>query len=382
MTKKIKLFVGCSLIVAMCVLSSGCSTNNQKDEDLSYDSTKTEWSNEVIADNLIADFDIGDEVITDAYTYSCKRIPVSVQTIKNTFFDDVSATEVETRLYDQDVPELGYIEFLTSEDGLNITSSLYGTDAEASSYNFYTYFLSADSEAWGNNNVPVALGTEEELEYLSKISVEEQIRSGLKQLFSDIEVSSMKFFTLSTDYLTTLQEKDLDALSQEEDTFWYDKAKQYERNWEEDGAYYVFVEMKMDQIAINEELSTFFSNDINLETYSATFIYNKDGCVYVKLPSAWEIENKKNENIISVAQAVEALKTDVTSVILTEENIIDEAQLQYVVLEKPGNAIIEIRPMWIFNSKVLIESEKTEGQSIQEYYEQIYVDAVTGEVLR
>ena len=83
--------------------------------------------------------------------------------------------------------------------------------------------------------------------------------------------------------------------------------------------------------------------------------------------------------IVTVAQALKSLKDDLTSIILTDEKTIKDAQFRYVMISTSDNKKIEIRPVWIFDVMVKLEQKNKDDDNGEEIY---MVDAVTGEVLR
>lgn len=122
------------------------------------------------------------------------------------------------------------------------------------------------------------------------------------------------------------------------------------------------------------------ANGQQLRGYSATFIYNKNGCVFADIPELLQVKQSQEESIISVSQALDTLKRDITSVILTDENVIENAKLQYVLVYVSSSTELEILPMWVFEGKVLIETNKGD-LGVMEVYENYFVNAITGEVL-
>ena len=68
-----------------------------------------------------------------------------------------------------------------------------------------------------------------------------------------------------------------------------------------------------------------------------------------------------------------------TSIILTDEKTIKDAQFRYVMISTSDNKKIEIRPVWIFDVMVKLEQKNKDDDNGEEIY---MVDAVTGEVLR
>lgn len=101
--------------------------------------------------------------------------------------------------------------------------------------------------------------------------------------------------------------------------------------------------------------------------------------VYVDFSSVIKVKNRKEDEIVTVAQALKSLKDDLTSIILTDEKTIKDAQFRYVMISTSDNKKIEIRPVWIFDVMVKLEQKNKDDDNGEEIY---MVDAVTGEVLR
>lgn len=112
-------------------------------------------------------------------------------------------------------------------------------------------------------------------------------------------------------------------------------------------------------------------------------IYSQKGCVYLNFPCAIEKEDESAEetNLITVADAVQSLKKDMTSIILTDKNLIEEAELVYVPLGTLSSQELELLPMWVFKIQTSTETEKNGEKKTVTNYSYAYVDAGTGEVL-
>ena len=85
----------------------------------------------------------------------------------------------------------------------------------------------------------------------------------------------------------------------------------------------------------------------------------------------------------ALCAALEALKEDMSLIILTHDYRIEGAEIKYFVINTPSKLEFEIRPIWVFDSKVKIEVVDEAGETVYEINpENFYVDAVTSEVLR
>ena len=62
-----------------------------------------------------------------------------------------------------------------------------------------------------------------------------------------------------------------------------------------------------------------------------------------------------------MAQAVKSLKDDLTSIILTDEKTIKDAQFRYVMISTSDNKKIEIRPVWIFDVMIKLEQKNKDN---------------------
>lgn len=79
--------------------------------------------------------------------------------------------------------------------------------------------------------------------------------------------------------------------------------------------------------------------------------------MYVDFSSVIKVKNRKEDEIVTVAQALKSLKDDLTSIILTDEKTIKDAQFRYVMISTSDNKKIEIRPVWIFDVMVKLEQK-------------------------
>lgn len=366
------------MIMSVIVGLTGCA---EKKGNKPIDEKQKSWSSEKLDENLVADFDAQNIDIDKAYVYECERTPLSVEIIKDSFFySDKSEVKQEKRYFDEEDKSMGEVYTITSENGLDIVSTCEMTCGKTTEATYYRNFLACDIEAWDENNMPVNLGTDETLYFLDKSDVEEDIKKGLAKLMPDFEVKKMNFFTLTHEYLNEIQNKELDMLKQEDDKSWYEQEKEMARDWkEEEGAYYVTVEMGLDGMSVNSTNVQELTDGSEIAHLVVTMIYNKEGCVYLNVSESIGIKNKSSKEIISVAKALDNLKDDITEVILTEENVIESAELEYVPICVSSKLDAEILPMWVFKKTVQRENEKQ--KKIVEEYEYYYVNAVSGEVI-
>lgn len=382
MKKTVKGIIVSVLVNAICFSIVGCSVESSETVNTDLDLEQTEWENQKLDEMLIADFEVEGETEGAAFEYMCERTAISLEGIKNAFFySDTSEMEYSKRYESPNEPRFGYVYFGTSQEGLSITSNYSGSRGSTNEAEMYRHFLGYDPDGWGTDGKPEQLGTSEDLSFLDKNAIEMEIKEGLNKLIPYVEIEKVNFYTLSADYLNEIQSITLEDIKKYNDPSWYAKEKEYEREWKyEEGAYYVTVEMSMDGIAIKEYLNDMLADETRLGGYKATFIYNKNGCVYADLPMLLEVKQSQEESIISVSQALDELKKDITSVILTNENVIEDAKLQYVLVYVSSSTELEILPMWVFEGKVLIETNKGD-LGVVEVYESYFVNAITGEVL-
>ena len=361
---------------------TGCSTEHTGIESYSLEFEQSEWENQKLDENVVANFKVESENVSSAFVYECKEIAISIEGIREAFFySDTSKIEYSKHYESPDEPKFGYVYSGISQAGLKITSNYRGSRGSTNEAEMYRHFLGYAPEGWGTDGKPKQLGTTEELLFLEKNAIEMEITEGLNKLIPYVELEDINFYTLSADYLNEIQNLTLENIKKYNDPNWYAEEKEYEKDWKyEEGAYYVTVGMSMDGIAVKEYLNDMLVDERRLGGYKAIFIYNKNGCVYADLPMYLEIKFSREEPIISVSQALQALKEDITSVILTNENVIEDAKLQYVLVYVSSSTELEILPMWVFEGKVLIETNKGDF-GVMEVYESYFVNAITGEVL-
>lgn len=361
------LLVGTSLL--------GCS----KTEKVTYDETKSNWNNETLDENVVANFQA--ELIDTSYIYKAKYKALEVQKMKDIFFEnDTSKVEIEKYLYSQEYEEFGYIEYLHSATGTEITTAFDGVHGYTKEYPYYTNFFSADmnDSIYNEKTKRDNLGTDEELSFLTKNDMEKDIREKIEQLDIDFEIGEIYIRTLSSEYLNQIQEKAIQEQAEiEEDEKTYDSS--LIRDWkEEDGAYYVVIESVKDGVPLNGTVFVECSNGTMISPYRMNCIINKDGIQYVDF-SYVEITEKEECDLISADHAVKSLKEDITSVIVTDKYLIENAVLCSTIVMEMGTTEVSLKPVWMFDvSTEEIEKSNDERSSFVEYY---LVDAVTGEVL-
>lgn len=371
--------VGIFLIIALASMFV-CGCNNNSKTSNNYNKAQKEWKREKLDDKLVADFKADNIPRKNYNSYEVEYTLVPVKKIKDIFFDkDKSKTSItkEEREDDSDMEEL------TSENGLYIYSTIEGTNGRTKESDYYRAFLGYDSDAWDVNNMPTNLGTEDELSFLSKKKLDEKIEKRIKEILPGFSVGNFNVRSLTSDYLNSIQnkyfeeaEKSSDEMIREE----YKEQQQWKKNWrKKDDAYYVVAELSLDGININSGETMELSNGKNINPVYITIIYNKNGFVYVDFSSVIKVKNRKEDEIVTVAQALKSLKDDLTSIILTDEKTIKDAQFRYVMISTSDNKKIEIRPVWIFDVMVKLEQKNKDDDNGEEIY---MVDAVTGEVLR
>ena len=99
----------------------------------------------------------------------------------------------------------------------------------------------------------------------------------------------------------------------------YKEQQQWKKNWrKKDDAYYVVAELSLDGINIIVVRLWSCLMEKTLILFILTIIYNKNGFVYVDFSSVIKVKNRKEDEIVTVAQALKSLKDDLTSIILTE----------------------------------------------------------------
>lgn len=380
MSRKVILI---SLLSMLCVSILGCSTTENEEKTSSFDSSQTAWESEALDDNLIADFQADDTLTGVAASFEAERTNVPIEQMQEQFFyHDVSAKQITQQYLVPEDTSFGYIYNMTSENGLQIFTSCEGGKGKTEEAEAYKHFLGYISEAWDDSGNPDKLGTDEVLSFLDKDLIETEIKNGLSIFLPEMDITKVSFYTLTGAYLNEVQNNAMEEIKKYNDQSWYEKEKGYCKEWnEEDGAYYITVEMSLDNIPIKNALNYELSDGKHLRGYSATFIYNRNGCVFAELPELLKFNQSQESSVISVAQALEALKKDITSVILTNENVIEDAKLQYVLVYVNSSTKLEIQPMWIFEGKVSIETNKGDFGEM-DFYEYYFVNAITGEVLR
>lgn len=378
-----KKIINYILITIFCYVLIGCSIENGEMEPYAIVTEQTKWERQKLDENLVVDLNVENSEIDVAYSYICNRTAIPVEDIQKTFFyGDTSQMVYSKHLETPEEPKFGYVYSGTSQNGLKITSSYLGSVSRTNEAEMYRHFLGWGSEVRDADGEPNNLGTAEELSFLDKKTIQEEIEEGLNKLIPYVDIREINFYTLTSEYLDKLQKVALKEIKNYNDPIWYEEEKKYEKVWEyEEGAYYVTVEMSMDGIAISDYINDMLANETRLGGYTATFIYNKNGCIYADLPMLLNFEQSQDSSVISVAQALEVLKKDITSVILTNENVIEDAKLQYVLVYVNSSTKLEILPMWIFEGKVSIETNKGD-LGVMDFHEYYFVNAITGEVLR
>lgn len=378
------------IIVLLFVALTGCTDNEeQKEYDVAqkeYDVSQNKWDNETLDENLRADFeaDFETDLVEKANMYHAKLTELPVNKIKNIFMGwDASSSKIE-----QEDTGDGVTEWLYTELGTEIGSNWENTIAKTEDYNYYGNCIWADRDAFDENGRATdKLGTVEELEFLKKNDVEKEIRSMFDELDLGFEIHNIMFRTLTSSYLNNIQEKMMKDLEKETDEEIENPYvdKNYMKQWEEtEGAYYLTIEFSNEDIVIcNKEDGNSLSDNTYIFPFEAQMIYNQKGCVYLYMSCVIEKEDESAEEtkLITVADAVQSLKKDMTSIILTDDNLINEGELLYVPIGSTSSQELKLLPMWVFKIQTKAEREKNGKKKTITRYSYAYVDGSTGEVL-
>lgn len=376
MGKNIIFFIIALLLVAF----TGCT--DKKEEQKEYDVSQSKWDNEILDENLRANFEANS--VEKANLYHARLTELPVDKVKKIFMGwDTSSSKIE-----QEDTGDGITKRLNTEQGTEIGSNWENTIATTKDSSYYENCLWADSDAYDDNGkITDKLGTAEELEFLKKRDVEKEIRSMFDELNLGFEIHNITFHTLTASYLNSLREKAIKDLEEEKDDEIENPYvdKEHLKQWKEtEGAYYLTIEFSNADIPIlNNGYEGSLSDKRYIYSFEAQMIFNKKGCVYLNLPCVIEKEDDSAEEtkLISVADAVQSLKKDMTSIILTDDNLIDEGELLYVPLGALSSQELKLLPMWVFKIQTSTETEKNGEKKNRTNYSYAYVDGSTGEVL-
>lgn len=372
-----KIFV---CLILLLVTLTACT--DQKEEKKGYDISQNKWDNETLDNNLRADFEA--ESVEKAYKYHARLTDLPVDKIKKIFMGwDTSSSTIE-----QEDTGDGITKWLYTEQGTEIGSNWENTIATTKDYSYYDNCLWADSDAFDVDGKATAkLGTTEELDFLKKKDVEKKVRLMFDELDLGFEVHKITFQTLTAPYLNNLREKakeDLEKKKDEETENPYVN-EDYLKKWKKsEGAYYLTIEFSNADIVIsNNGNGSDLSDNTYIFSFEAQMIYNQKGCVYLNLPCVIKKEEESAEEtkLISVADAVQSLKKDMTSIILTDDNLISEGKLQYLPIGTLSSQDLELLPMWVFKIQTNAETEKAGKKKTITSSSYVYVDGSTGKVL-
>lgn len=362
-------------LLALCVAFGGCS---DKKKSVSVDTNKKEWQSETLDENVAADFKA--ENIESAYSYRIEKKALSVKKIKQIFFpEDKSKENYKKELWDEKNKELGYFEEVTTEKGLDVYANYEGISGRKPERDFYGNIISQDEKLENANNLWKYLGTEEDLPFMSKKDMEAKVRAQIKKMGLPYEVSNIYIRTMSSEYLNGLTEKYLREHPDagEDDVVDRNQLKTWKKN---EGAYYVLVELSLDGVPINAKGCTQEPIDgITIDTAGIELMYNKNGCMYLECPYFEVLEKQEKSDILSVSEAVELIKKELTDVILSEDMkyMVNSGELCYAYVngeEKTVNTKASLKPVWMFNIRI----SDSNGSLDRQYF----VDAVTGKVMK
>lgn len=380
-------------VLALCltgaVLLCGCSESGSKQSNI--DETKENWNNEELESGVVADLKLDYEE-NKKYSYQVTYKNLSAEKVKDVLFPN----DTSRKNYDKEPDDGGSdYETLTTEDGLEIISHSEGIMAETQEYHYLDNAVTADrsrlleqNEEYSEDvdNVYKYIGSDEELPNLKRDDVEELCKRQIKELGIPLEIGQIDIRTFSPQNMNDLMKEAEKAMEEEKeesgDIQLYDE--NYIKEWKEnDGIYYLHVTFTLDGTVLNysyrdDRIDSTEAPDA--ETYYAEFWYNEDGCVGASF-EYFEITDKKEEETITGAYAVEAVKNDITSVILSDNGSYEltGATLCYTVVSGESKDYSEqvIRPVWI------VSVNYQEGG--QENFHCVYtyfVNAITGEVMK
>lgn len=368
------------LTLITSVILSGCS-NGSEDKMKNVDATKTKWESETLDKNLSADLDVTEELPKQIYTYKVESTNFSVKEAKKIFFPKDKGKEKYNVEYDEDNDKK---EELTTDTGLDLISTIEGFLGDTEEYKYLSTALHAEEvpedydyegEIW------TWVGEDKELPNLSKKTVEEKITNQLGEVWKDIgiSISQMHIRAYTPEYLNKLTKKAVED-SKEKDNIRSDKFNaKYTKEWKEnEGVYYIRVEFSMDGILLNpKDHDENITDGVKPETFYAEFWYNEEGCIKADFKYFKILKKDKIENV-PVSYAVEAVKNNITSVILSDEQSYEMNDVTFcytwVYGEEKEYSKAAIKPVWIINVKY-------SDQELDGVNDKYFVDAVTGEVM-
>ena len=181
---------------------------------------------------------------------------------------------------------------------------------------------------------------EEDLPFETRTDVIHNIRSQMKEIGIDLG-ENYKCYALDHE---TMEEEEIayDNIGEASE-----EAKKVE--WtQEDDCYYIVFDMECEGRPLYMDGYGDFEDGKGMDQSEISFIYSKNGFEEITIMNYYAIEDVgENISVITLEDALEALKSKYDSVILTTDITIKDIRLQYVPVYETKNSCT-IEPVWVF----------------------------------
>lgn len=367
-------------VLPVLLLFSACSTTEEMKNDQSAPTVSTPTDSlqaatssgsyqSVLSKNLIVD-----AVVEDP---GAKALPIlSVHERK---FDDPKVTSVFFN---------GQQVSTEQGDGMNrYTSGETLLDISNEGHIRFTTGLGQYTRTLFNNGSDNNRFTDKELSGLSREKAIEQVTALMKKLDITPHLPP-KVYALDFESLKDKQ----NSLTQDEDFMYFvniGKVKLKDRWTQEDESYYLVFEMEANGLRVSSSSYILKNSEIKVQGSRVIAIVSKAGVQSFEVDGALytELGKKKEASLITMEQALEALKQKYDEIIVNEELTVKHISLIYAPVIIGGSADkqtgeiinkeMELTPAWAFT----IDSKYVKGNKEYMNTSVVQINAVTGKEL-
>lgn len=368
----IRISVGCGLFLLL-FFSTGCN-GKQLHSGTDTDSIKNnpQWDNDepIKYEEHGLDIDIPayEAYHIDQKEYQVKAILLDLNKIKEVVFpEDISKITIDRAAK--------YGAELTTEAGLSIYQEDDGSLISGETKAFYIYSDILDF----TSDYTLSTATDGELAFMSRESVQQEIREIIKELDFSFEPGEMyikaytnkhfreaiEFFKENPDYADFVAEESL------------------QRDWDSiDEVYYVRVSFQKDGISIDREGYSLL-DESNIYGMQMEFLLTKAGIQSVTVNSPLEKVAEVNIKTYAIQELVGSIVEKYDNIITDSKPSIIGAVMEYNILPEASNGKLYLVPVVRFETKEVLEMRSSESEDVQmqTVYNTIRVNAKTGRII-
>jgi len=300
--------------------------------------------------------------------YQVKSILLNLNKIKEVVFpEDISKITIDRPGKDG--------EELTTEDGLMIYQEDNGSLITGNTEAFYIYNEILD---FTEDNT-LTTSTDGELAFMSKESVQKEIKEIIKKLDFSFESGEMYIKAYTNKHFW----ESIEYYKENPDFADFVSEESFQRDWDiVDEVYYVQVNFQKDGIPIDPEGYSLL-DESQIYGMQMEFLLTKEGIQSFTFYSPLEKVEEVSIKIYSIQDMLSGIVEKYDNIITDSKPSIINAVMEYNILPEASNGDLYLVPVVRFETKEVLEmhSAESEEAQMQTIYDVIRVNAETGRII-